>query len=174
MSKESLSTPESKYDKGWDNSEYRYIPHRLSLIETVYVNTLILRGARTIGFRDLSRITDSIYCIATWDAANREDVCENGIFNLDVFNKRFYESTYVKMAVREHDGCKDIELDLYLMFWDICKAGAMKDILKNRYLIKHLLSNKDMVIREDCFDMFGAPDKRIEVLKKILSDLENE
>jgi len=178
MEKDAFRVPENKHIMGHiellDHDEYIYTPYSLSLIETVYVNTLALRWSpRFIGFRDVNRIIDSIYCMATWNAMNKEDVIKDDVIDDNAFKKHFDEDVYVKMMNREYGGSIITAYIHPLLFWDICKDKAWRDIEGNRYLLEYFLSQEEMVRTHDHFDVMGTPDEKIEYLKNCLKKLNN-
>jgi len=179
MKKDALKVPDNKHISGHiemlDRDEYIYTPYRLSLIETVYVNTLALRvKPHMIGFKDVKRIIDSIYCMALLNAENREDVVKNGVFDKDAFGKHLDEDIYVKMMNREYgDSTITAYLDPFL-FSNLYKSEAWRDIINNQYLLEYLLSHEEMVRTESRFDILGTPDERVDFLRNCLNEHDSE
>ena len=179
IEKDAFRIPENKRIVGHiallDRDEYIYTPYCLSFIETVYVNTLALKGhPRFIGFKDVKRIIDSIYCMAAWNAGNREDVVKDDVFDEYAFNKHFGENIYVKMMNREYGDSRITAYINPLLFWDVCKVKAWGDIEGNKHLLEYLLSQEEMVRTHDCFNFMGTPNERIYYLKNCLKELSNQ
>ena len=176
MRKGAAIVPESRLVNGLihDRKEYTYTPYCLSLLETIYVNTLALRGnTRFIGYGDMSRVAASIFCTAIYDAENRDNVFENETFNKSAFNKNFEESTYTNLMHQGIDKMKqNARIDPF-KFWGLCKIEAWRDIEENRYLLEYLLSREDMIRMHWNVNLFKTPDEMIDFFKVCLKRLED-
>ena len=179
IQKDAFKVPDNKrilgHIEALDRDEYIYTPFRLSFIETVYINTLaLIVNPHMIGFKDVNGVIDSIYCTAVWNAENREDVFKDDMFDEDAYNKHFEENMYVNMMNREYGGTTITAYLDPLSFWDICKIESWRDIIENRYLLEHLLSQEEMVRTHDSYGVMGTPDERMDFLRNCLSELNLE
>lgn len=156
------------------NDKFTYIPIKLSLNDTIYLNCLILSQThKLIGFHDVNKIIDSLICANLLNSLNDKclltelqgmEALSRWIDNL-IKDKYSYIFKYFKDKKWEYA----IDPFLYLNHYS---NMAMNDVRKNKYLLKYLLSNEEYVCSMKNFEFIGSPEERIKLLKSDLKKLE--
>lgn len=152
--------------------EYIYTPKKLTVWDTIYLNSIILSQTYEIlGFGDITKVIDSIAFANLLNSVSDDELFElrgidalNRWVNNMLKDKYYYIFTYYKKLKLK---CR-IEIFEYLDKFAYLK---WEDIRGNRYVLEYLLVNEDMVRTMDNFKFMGDPDTRVDGIKAMLKEL---
>lgn len=152
------------------NDEYIYTPKKLTVWDTIYLNSLILGQTHDIlGFGDITKVIDSIVFVNVLNSISDNellrklrglDALERWVDNM-LKDKYFYIFNYYK----------ELKLKCSIKIFDYIDKFAYlmwKDVRENRYVLEYLLSNENMVRSMDNFKFMGSPETRVKAIKEML------
>lgn len=152
------------------NDQYIYTPKKLTVWDTIYLNSLILGQTHDIlGFGDITKVIDSIVFVNVLNSISDNellrklrglDALERWVDNM-LKDKYFYIFNYYK----------ELKLKCSIKIFDYIDKFAYlmwKDVRENRYVLEYLLSNENMVHSMDNFKFMGSPETRVKAIKEML------
>ena len=155
-----------------DDDIFEYIPQKLSFWETVYLNGLILSQTHEIiGYNDISKVVDTFTFVNLLNSlSDRKLYRLSGLEALDrwidnILNDKFH---YIFRYY------KDLELTQKEDIGELIDKFAdlkWRDIRKNKYVLKYLLSNQEKLRTIDNFKFIGSPDQVVNCFKTMLKEL---
>lgn len=155
------------------NDLFTYTPVKLSLMDTMYLNFLILSQThKLIGFHDIDKIMDSLICTNLLNSFNDKYLLNElqGIEALSRWIDNLIKDkyAYIFKHFKNKKWMYNINPFSYL---DHYSEMAVNDTRKNKHLLKYLLSIEDKVRKMENFKFMGSPDKRIQMIKADLEKL---
>lgn len=174
--KEIVLPPTNRYKLGFiydEEDEYEYIPKKLTLWDTIYLNSLILgQTHELIGFNDVRKIVDSLSFVNLLGSLEDKELLYklSGISALERWVNNIVNDKY--FYIFKH--YKDLNLKCKLNTVELLDKLAFlkwRDIRENRYLLKYLLSKEEQLRTMPNFRFMGTPDQVVEGIKKMLEKL---
>lgn len=155
-----------------DNFEYR--PIKLSISDTIYVNSLILSAThKMIGFNNIEKVVDSLSCANLMNAVNDRELLYDlgGLDALSHFIDNILKDKY--SDIFNHFKERKLKCKISPFEYLDCYADkSWRDIRENKYLLEYLLSDEEKVRTMPNFAFMGSPDDRVAGLKNFLKRLE--
>jgi len=176
--REAISIPNTQYiSEGLflEDDIFIYKPCQLTLFDTIYVNVLALnQKKRLLGFNDIDKVIDSLCCANMLNVVNNEDLyCDYGKNSLEKFIEYMLKDDY-NYIFEEYKGKKwKISVDPF-EYLDSFAYKAWRDIRENKYVLKYLLSNKEMIKTMSNFDFMGSPEQRVKAFELFFYELEKD
>lgn len=169
--------PEVKYtDSNFnvnENDMFTYNPKVLSDGDLIYINNLLLSFSKEIiGFKDITKIIDSIY-YHIWYKSKLESVHSIGEDKKEIMNRfitNLYSSKFIKLCEYGKSNGAVYNNNSFLLF-EKQLSFIYKDFYENPYIYMYLLENKEETIKCSALDFFGKGDKKIETFKKMLEKI---
>ncbi len=172
--REIVNTPDNIYTNPNQhslNDKFIYIPCKLSINDTIYMNILILSQMNNlIGFNDYKKVVDSLSTMIAFKAVNDKKM----------YDKHAWLGTFVDILLADSynyifkyfqkDECK---CSVNPFAWlDHYALMALKDTRQNKYVLQSLLDNEKDLLTLKNFDFMGPPEQRIQLIKEDLSKLQ--
>lgn len=156
-----------------ENDEFDYTPKKLTIWDTIYLNSVILSQTHEIiGFNDITKIVDSLCFVNLLNSfEDKQLLCElKGIEALErwvdnmINDKYYYIFKHYKDLKLE---CKENIIFLTEKFYDL----KWSDVCKNKYVLEYLLSDEEKLRSMSNFRFIGKPEEVVDCIKSMLKEL---
>jgi hypothetical protein len=150
-----------------EDDQFIYHPCKLSLFDTVLTNvTTLWQSKQLIGFNDVEKVADSLYCSIALHFANKRDIYGHDVVkNTLDWIQHLIDDEYSEIFNQYKDKHIDLHIDPF-EFLEKYGEYAWRDIRQNKYALKYLLDNEEMVKTMKNFAFMGDPDSRIAFFKE--------